>query len=67
MFRDAMTPVDGDVSQLSVKAQFVAGGGAGFLYWFLTYPTDVIKSAMMSDHSDRTQRRWVQEEGRARH
>jgi solute carrier family 25 carnitine/acylcarnitine transporter 20/29 len=37
---------------------WVAAGTAGFLYWFLTYPTDVIKSSMQSDESDRSRRRF---------
>lgn len=28
---------------------FTAGGSAGFMYWVLFYPLDVIKSAMQTD------------------
>ena len=36
----------------------IAGGCGGFAYWSLTYPTDVIKSAMQSDSSDKNLRRF---------
>ena len=46
------------MSDLSFVSQLAAGGFGGFLYWFLTYPTDVIKSTLQSDNSDRTQRKY---------
>jgi solute carrier family 25 carnitine/acylcarnitine transporter 20/29 len=37
---------------------FVAGGTAGFMYWVLFYPLDVIKSAMMTDALDKPSRKF---------
>lgn len=53
-----MTPKEGMVAELSTSSQLLAGGGAGMLYWLLTYPTDVIKSAMQSDDSDKSKRKY---------
>ena len=36
----------------------MAGGLGGFFYWFLTYPIDVIKSGLMSDHANRADRKY---------
>jgi len=36
----------------------VAGGTGGFLYWFLTYPADVIKSSMQADSLEASQRKY---------
>jgi solute carrier family 25 carnitine/acylcarnitine transporter 20/29 len=46
------------VSSLPAWAIWVSAGTGGFLYWFLTYPTDVIKSSMQSDELDRSKRRY---------
>ena len=37
---------------------FAAGGTAGFMYWVLFYPLDVIKSAMQTDALVRSERRF---------
>ncbi|KAK2174263.1 hypothetical protein NP493_815g02070 [Ridgeia piscesae] len=39
-------------------AVFMAGGTGGFFYWFLTYPTDVVKSSMMSDATELSKRKY---------
>lgn len=58
LFKDAMTPEGGNVNDLAAWQVFTAGGGAGFLFWFLTYPTDVIKSTMQSDELEKSQRKF---------
>lgn len=58
LLKDSLTPVGGSVNELPGWALFISAGTAGFLYWFLTYPTDVIKSSMQSDESDKTQRKF---------
>lgn len=57
--RDLLTPEGGSVTDVSVGGILLAGGVAGWNYWFLTYPTDVIKSAMMSDDSVKSNRRFA--------
>ena len=37
---------------------FAAGGAAGFMYWVLFYPLDVIKSAMMTDALEKPARKF---------
>ena len=37
---------------------FVAGGTAGFMYWVLFYPLDVLKSAMQTDALVPSERRY---------
>ena len=59
LVRDALTPPGSSVTELPLWAQFTSGGTAGFLYWFLTYPTDVVKSAMQADDSDKSKRRYM--------
>lgn len=49
---------DCKTSDLSVGALFTMGGLAGCLYWGLLFPTDVIKSAMMSDSVDKNSRQY---------
>ncbi len=51
-------PEGGTAADVTTLQQFSAGGIAGFLYWFLTYPTDVIKSAMQSDTSEKSKRKF---------
>lgn len=46
------------VKDLSLWKSFVAGGIGGWFYWFLFYPFDVVKSAIMSDHPDKSKRRF---------
>ena len=50
---------DGNVGALPFWATMASGGVAGFSYWFLTYPSDVVKSAMQSDHSEVHKRRFT--------
>lgn len=59
LLKDSLTPSGGSVNNLPAWAVFVSAGTAGFLYWFLTYPTDVIKSSMQSDDSNKTQRKFT--------
>ncbi|XP_029189604.1 mitochondrial substrate carrier family protein G-like [Acropora millepora] len=56
--RTMATPKGGTVQDLSPFALLAAGGTGGFLYWFLTYPTDVIKSSMQADDSTVEKRRF---------
>lgn len=56
--RDYFTPKGGTVNDLSAWALLISGGTGGLLYWLLTYPTDVLKSALQSDHSDMSQRKY---------
>ena len=58
IIRGSYIPEGGTIQDAPMYAMFIAGGLGGFLYWFLTYPTDVIKSSMQSDHSDRSKRRF---------
>lgn len=46
------------MADIPTSGLFLAGGLGGFLYWFITYPTDVIKSTMQSDSSDVTKRQY---------
>ena len=41
---------------LTVSQQLTCGAIAGVFYWIFTFPTDVIKSSMQSDHIDKTKR-----------
>lgn len=43
-----LPPLTGDASP-KLAHLFVAGGSAGFMYWLLFYPLDVIKSALQTD------------------
>ncbi|EGD79686.1 hypothetical protein PTSG_10670 [Salpingoeca rosetta] len=45
------------VDDLPVLFNFACGGIAGLMYWVTTYPTDVLKSVLMSDAIDPAQRR----------
>ncbi|CAH1777306.1 unnamed protein product [Owenia fusiformis] len=56
--RTLLTPEGGTVLDLSASALLTSGAVGGFLYWFLTYPTDVIKSSLQADESDRSKRRF---------
>ena len=56
--RTYFTPKGGSVADLTVGQQLVSGGIGGFLYWFLTYPTDVVKSAMQSDDIVKRNRKY---------
>ena len=58
MVRTYWIPKGGTVSDITTLQQFAAGGVAGFLYWFLTYPTDVVKSAMQSDDITKSNRKY---------
>jgi len=58
LFKDGLTPEGGNVNNLAAWRVFTAAGAAGFLFWFLTYPTDVIKSTMQSDELEKSQRKF---------
>ena len=58
LIKDKLTPPGGNVHHLPAWIIWIAAGTGGFLYWFLTYPTDVIKSSMQSDELDRSKRRF---------
>ena len=58
LVRTILTPEGKTVAEIPALAQFIAGGCGGFMFWILTYPTDVVKSAMQSDDSDKSQRRF---------
>lgn len=51
-------PEGGTVHDVSPLGLLAAGGTGGFLYWFLTYPTDVVKSSMQADDSIVEKRRY---------
>jgi solute carrier family 25 carnitine/acylcarnitine transporter 20/29 len=46
------------VTDLPAWKVMSAGGIGGFMYWALTYPTDVVKSTIQTDNIDRTQRKY---------
>lgn len=52
-----LPPLTGDTSP-KLAHLFVAGGSAGFMYWLLFYPLDVIKSAIQTDAFAKGQRRF---------
>lgn len=52
------TPEGGTVKDVSPVGLLVSGGMGGFFYWFLTYPTDVIKSSMQADDSVKANRKF---------
>ena len=56
MIKHRFTPADG--SGPPKWAVFTAGGVAGVFYWALTYPTDVIKSSLMSDAAETSKRKY---------
>jgi len=45
-------------SQLHMGHNLIAGGVGGFLYWFLFYPLDVVKSAIQTDNIVKSQRKY---------
>ena len=58
MMRTVFTPEGGTVHDVSPLGLLASGATGGFLYWFLTYPTDVIKSSMQADDSDVQKRKF---------
>jgi len=58
MTRRALVPAGGRVEDLSSLSVMAAGGIGGMMYWSLTYPTDVIKSSIQTDHIDPAQRKY---------
>lgn len=56
--RDHFKPVGGTIADITMPHLFLSGAIAGFFYWSLTYPADVIKSALMSERSDPSKRRF---------
>jgi len=59
LVKDKGTPAGGDPSHPPAWVVWWAASTAGFLYWSLSYPTDVVKSAMQSDESDSSRRRFA--------
>lgn len=57
LVKNKLTPADG--SGTPKWAVFTAGGVGGVFYWALTYPTDVIKSTMMSDATEPAKRKYT--------
>jgi len=49
---------DKPVSELATSQLLLAGGVGGFLYWFSTYPIDVVKSSMQGDAIDPKNRKY---------
>ncbi|KAL4421587.1 hypothetical protein ABPG75_010878 [Micractinium tetrahymenae] len=47
-----------ETKDLSAAVVMAAGGTGGILYWLAIFPVDVIKSAMMTDSIDPSQRRY---------
>ncbi|ELU10091.1 hypothetical protein CAPTEDRAFT_167531 [Capitella teleta] len=56
--RNYFIPEGGTSRDVSNAVHLFAGGAGGFMYWVFTYPTDVIKSSMQSDHSDPKERKF---------
>jgi solute carrier family 25 carnitine/acylcarnitine transporter 20/29 len=52
-----LPPMTGDTTP-QLAHLFVAGGSAGFMYWLLFYPLDVIKSAIQTDALAKGERRF---------
>ena len=59
LVKDYGTPAGLSLSHSPAWVIWWAASTAGFLSWSLLYPTDLIKSAMQSDESDRSQRRFA--------
>ena len=51
-------PEGGTVNDVSPLGLLISGAVGGFQYWFMTYPTDVIKSSMMADELDKSKRKY---------
>ena len=47
-----------DPSQVPAVVHFWCGGLGGVMYWLAVYPIDVVKSTMMTDSLDASQRRF---------
>jgi len=56
--RKLMVKPGQNVTDLPAWKVMTAGGVGGFMYWALTYPTDVLKSTIQTDNIDRTQRKY---------
>ncbi|EDO38163.1 predicted protein [Nematostella vectensis] len=56
--KNLLTPEGGTVNDVSPLGLLTSGAMGGFFYWFLTYPTDLVKSSMMADHSDKALRKY---------
>ena len=58
VFKGMITPAGGDVKNLAAWRTCTAAGASGFVFWFLTYPNDVIKSTIQSDALIRSERKY---------
>lgn len=56
LVRMKLTREGESVADLPAHKIFFSSGVAGILYWLLSYPTDVVKSAMQSDEADKSKR-----------
>jgi len=56
--RKVMTPAGQSVADLPAWKVMAAGAIGGFMYWSLTYPTDVIKSTIQTDNIDPSKRKF---------
>jgi len=56
--RRAMVSPGKNVGEIPAWKVMIAGGIGGMMYWSLTYPTDVIKSAIQTDSIDPSQRKY---------
>jgi len=59
LVKDYGTPAGADPRHPPSWVVWWAASTAGFLYWSLSYPTDVIKSSMQSDESEVSRRRFA--------
>jgi len=59
LVKDYGTPVGRDPRNPPAWVVWWGASTGGFLYWSLMYPTDVIKSSMQSDESNRLHRRFA--------
>jgi len=59
LVKDRGTPEGYDARKPPAWVVWWAASTAGFCYWSMTYPTDVIKSSMQSDESDHSRRRFA--------
>jgi solute carrier family 25 carnitine/acylcarnitine transporter 20/29 len=56
--RNYCIPEGGTSRDVTNAQHLFAGGAGGVIYWIFTYPTDVIKSSMQSDSSEKSDRKF---------